>query len=262
MSSQANNGFSTLKRNSKDARWLGVCAGVADWLEIPAALVRVIFVICVIAWPTLAIGYFILYFCLCDNQNSEPLTSHFKFGRAGDHFRDLNYRKSIHKNERNKRVAGVCSGIADYLEVSPFVVRLVTLGSLFIFGPFTFWGYIICAFVFDPDPNTTDKDRYARKMAKRQKRQERRTQRYARRADKASKKNGVNRSYVNVEANFEPTQAQDTSEFAQSTEQEYESQYSFDECKNVYQSMETRLRDIEAYMTSTKFRLHCEINRI
>ena len=50
MSSQANSGLSALRRNSKDAQWLGVCAGVADWLDIPVALVRVIFVICVLTF--------------------------------------------------------------------------------------------------------------------------------------------------------------------------------------------------------------------
>ena len=71
MSSIPNSGFSKLHRNKENARWLGVCAGVADWLEIPAALVRVIFIVCVLAWPTLAIGYFILYFCLTDERDTE-----------------------------------------------------------------------------------------------------------------------------------------------------------------------------------------------
>jgi len=37
---------------------------------------------------------------------------------------------------------------------------------------------------------------------------------------------------------------------------------SAEDCAAIYQTMETKLRDIEAYMTSKQFRLHCEINRI
>ncbi|MFT4672816.1 MAG: hypothetical protein ACI945_002160, partial [Pseudohongiellaceae bacterium] len=33
-------------------------------------------------------------------------------------------------------------------------------------------------------------------------------------------------------------------------------------CATLYKTLEIRLRDIEAYMTSKQFRLHCEINRI
>ncbi len=35
-----------------------------------------------------------------------------------------------------------------------------------------------------------------------------------------------------------------------------------DECTEIYKTLELRLRAIEAYMTSKRFRLHCEINRI
>ena len=34
------------------------------------------------------------------------------------------------------------------------------------------------------------------------------------------------------------------------------------ECTEIYASLERRLREIEAFMTSKRFRLHCEINRI
>ena len=36
-----------LTLDSEKARWLGVCAGIARWLDLPIALVRVIFVICI-----------------------------------------------------------------------------------------------------------------------------------------------------------------------------------------------------------------------
>ena len=50
----------------------------------------------------------------------------------------------LHKSSSNKKLAGVCGGIAEYLGIDPTIVRLAW--ALMIFG----WGtgvalYIICA---------------------------------------------------------------------------------------------------------------------
>lgn len=260
MSSAANSGLSGLRRNTKNARWLGVCAGVADWLDIPATLVRIVFVICVLTWPTLILGYFILYFCLSNDLDTNKVKDYVSNSKIKSHFRNVNYRKPIYKNQRDKRIAGVCSGIADYLEVSAFSVRAVTLGSLFVFGPFTFWAYIICAFVFDPDPQTMDSDSYARKMANKERKSEQRRQRSEHRAQRKARRNGYSNSYVNEE--YQSGVEDSTSAPIREEHDQTQIRYSQEECASVYKKMESRLRDIEAYMTSKQFRLHCEINRI
>jgi phage shock protein C len=254
MSSTVNSGFSKLHRNKENARWLGVCAGVADWLEIPAALVRVIFVICVFAWPTLAIGYFILYFCLSDETDTESLKDYLKNNKTSDHFKKIDYRKPIYRNIANKRIAGVCAGLADYLEVSPLIVRLVTLGSMFIFGPFTFWAYIICIFVLEPDPASVSSDYWETSWrGRRSKRKAKKQQRHE------AKAHSSRNSYVNQPAS---TNAAAEAARSRAHAQGKPAEASLDECSRIYKQMEQRLRGIEAYMTSKQFRLHCEINRI
>ena len=52
----------------------------------------------------------------------------------------------LHKSTRDKKLAGVCGGLAEYLGVDPTIIRLAW--ALLIFG----WGtgliaYIVCAFV-------------------------------------------------------------------------------------------------------------------
>ncbi len=256
MSSAVNSGLSGLRRNTKNARWLGVCAGLADWLDIPATLVRIVFIICVLTWPTLILGYFILYFCLSNELDTAKVKDFVSSSSVKNHFRNLDYRKPIFKNQRDKRIAGVCSGIADYLEVSHFILRAVTVASLFVFGPFTFWAYLICAFVFDPDPSTMDGDRYARKMAKQQRGTDKRRRRSEQRAEKRAKRGANGNSDVSGESQFE---VKDRVNMANDNR---ESNASAEDCAAIYQTMETRLQDIEAYMTSKQFRLHCEINRI
>lgn len=247
--------------------WLGVCAGIADQLEIPAALVRVVFVICVLAWPPLALGYFITYYVMEKDLTPEKMRDYVRDSETAEHFRQLDYRKPIYRNERNKRIAGVCSGIADYLEVSTFVVRLLTFISLFVFGPFTFWGYIICWIVFDRDPFLTDADRLDRRHRKEARRADKR-KRHAARMARRKARSRVRKGYVNEEEVIDTGEAaQASAEFAEPNAHDSHSShssraYSRDECTHLYSQLETRLRDIEAYMTSKRFRLHCEINRI
>lgn len=281
-----------MRLDRENARCLGVCAGIAKWLDVPASLVRIVFVICVIAWPPFLLGYFILYFCLDKDLTPEKMQDYFSSAPTAEHFRKLNYRKPIYKNERDKKIAGVCAGIADYLEVSAFSVRLVTLLSLFIFGPFTFWAYIICIFVFDPDPYGPP-DVYEAKMRRRERRRERKERRRAHRAARRDARSArkTRKSYVNEEYEADIQDLEDDihdvadevhfelkaelgnafsgfkkagSKRNNRTEEEVDTDpnYSRAECTEIYSILETRLREIEAFMTSKKFRLHCQLNRI
>ena len=279
-------GSNNLYLDSENRVWLGVCSGLANWLDIPAAVVRIIFILCALAWPPMLIGYVILYFCLDKDFTPDKMRDYFSNTPTAEHFRKLNYRKPIYKNERDKRIAGVCAGIADYLEVSHFAVRVVTVLSLFVFGPFTFWAYVICWFVFDPDPYMDDGEKYERKMRRRERRAERRRARYERRqARRHSRK--MRKSYRNKEFNpdmesFEEDIADVVDDVNQELKDEIDEaingfkeastrgksksgaapSMSRAECTKLYASLEMRLREIEAFMTSKKFRLHCEINRI
>ena len=62
----------------------------------------------------------------------------------------------LHKSTRDKKLAGVCGGIAEYLGVDPTIIRLAW--ALLMLG----WGtglliYIVCAFVFPEGDETEDK---------------------------------------------------------------------------------------------------------
>ena len=77
-----------------------------------------------------ALGYFLIQFILKNKAESEAEGT----------------PRRLHKSAANKQIAGVCGGIAEYLNADPTIVRLVTV--LLIFG----WGsgllaYIICALV-------------------------------------------------------------------------------------------------------------------
>jgi len=35
--------------------------------------------------------------------------------------------KKLYRSKKNKRIAGVCGGIAEYFDIDPIIVRLITL---------------------------------------------------------------------------------------------------------------------------------------
>ena len=84
----------------------------------------------------LAIGYFV-YQMIVSNKNGETKTT----GR-------------LHKSRKDKKVAGVCGGIAEFLNTDPTIVRLVF--ALLCLG----WGsgivaYIVCALIL-PEGETEE----------------------------------------------------------------------------------------------------------
>lgn len=52
-----------------------------------------------------------------------------------------NYKR-LFRSTTDRRIAGVCGGLAQYLNIDPTVVRILFLISLF-FGGLGFWAYII-----------------------------------------------------------------------------------------------------------------------
>ena len=52
----------------------------------------------------------------------------------------------LHKSSRDKKFAGVCGGIAEYLHVDSSIIRLVTIVLMFGWGS-GLLAYIVCALV-------------------------------------------------------------------------------------------------------------------
>ncbi len=213
----------SLRLKKSNAVWLGVCSGIAEWLDIPAALARAAFAVCVLIWPPLFFGYFVMYFCMKRDVFRDRTWDKFDPSGTSEHFRNLNYRKPIYRNTRDKRLAGVCAGIADYLEISPFWLRALTILSLFVFGPVAILVYIACIFLLDPDPFLEDE-----RLRRRQRRRER-------------------------AAHDAPPPSSDEPPRKPGRKAE--------DCAAVLRALERRLRRIESFMTSKSFRLHCEIKR-
>ena len=50
--------------------------------------------------------------------------------------------KKLYLDKANKKIAGVCAGISEYLDIDVTVVRIIFLVALF-WATFGFWTYLI-----------------------------------------------------------------------------------------------------------------------
>lgn len=236
---------SQLRLDRSNRKLLGVCAGLARYLEVPAALVRVIYCIACLVSPVLLLAYFILYWLLEDEERPARLkaamtgftgSGYSRSGRRSSRFgpryakhknqtsRDdpppadsqdesSSGRRTLYRSRKNVRIGGVCAGLADYLGVRPLLVRLLALVSLFVLGGVTVWGYVILWIILEKAPERQQPSQTA----------------------------GTNQS----------TQYQSA-----------DNTMDLETCAMTLRDAERRLRKVEAFVTSRQFRLHCEINRI
>jgi phage shock protein PspC (stress-responsive transcriptional regulator) len=102
-----------LYRNSSQGRIAGVCAGIAEYLEADVTLVRLVWVVLSIV-PGAFIGGLVAYIAawaiMTDSSvpaNAEP-----------DSYR-------LTRSTTDRKLAGVCGGLAEYFKVDSTVVRLL-----------------------------------------------------------------------------------------------------------------------------------------
>ena len=59
--------------------------------------------------------------------------------------------KKLYRSNANKKVAGVCGGLAEYLNIDPTIVRLIWALIIFCAGA-GLLAYIVCALVIPEKP--------------------------------------------------------------------------------------------------------------
>ena len=67
--------------------------------------------------------------------------------------------KKLYRSKSNRMIAGVCAGVAEYLNIDPTVIRVIwVIASLFGLGALGIIAYIACALIVPekPDGNIVD----------------------------------------------------------------------------------------------------------
>lgn len=61
-------------------------------------------------------------------------------------------KKRLTKSNKDKKIFGVCGGIAEYFDCDPTIVRLIWAGSVIAFGVGVL-GYLVAALILPEDKN-------------------------------------------------------------------------------------------------------------
>lgn len=123
---------------SSDKKFLGVCGGVADYLNVDPTLIR-IGVVC-LSLITAVIPALIIYVVIS-----------FVFPQQPEGYTTVNTAKKLLKSSKNRKLSGVCGGLAEYFGIDPTIVRLIfALCVLFIgYGVMT---YLVCLIMMPSEP--------------------------------------------------------------------------------------------------------------
>ena len=95
-------------RDNNDKILGGVCGGLAHYLKVDPAIIRVAFALATIGWGTGVVLYILLWVIL----PSRSLTG-------------VSNSKRLYRNPDEKVIAGVASGIASYFDIAVWVPRLI-----------------------------------------------------------------------------------------------------------------------------------------
>ncbi len=60
--------------------------------------------------------------------------------------------KRIYRSKKDKAIAGVCGGMAEYLNTDPTIIRIFWAASLFA-GGFGIVAYVLCRIIIPANPN-------------------------------------------------------------------------------------------------------------
>ena len=60
--------------------------------------------------------------------------------------------KKLYRSRTDKKLWGVCGGLAKYFDIDPTIVRIIAVASLFV-GSLGFWIYIIMTIIVPVEPS-------------------------------------------------------------------------------------------------------------
>lgn len=121
-----------------DKKFLGVCSGISDYLGIDPVIIRIA-VVCLSLFLVF-IPVLVIY-----------VLAALVLPRQPEGYTTVNVSKKLTKSQKDKKISGVCAGIAEYLGIDATIVRLIfALSVLFVgYGVMT---YIVCLIMMPSKP--------------------------------------------------------------------------------------------------------------
>lgn len=170
-------------------------------------------------------------------------------GRMSRRWKRRNGNGNLYRNSQNKKICGVCSGIADYWGMATWQVRMMAVFALFIVPSVAIPGYFIAYFLMDAKPyyrqvtdrfhELDDDDEVAESSMSNNSRRKSSGR-------KASGKGSAGRNNMNSE-NREP---------------QISNIHALRKARHKFSDIEDRLRSMETHVTSPRFELQRELRKI
>lgn len=110
-----------LQRSVTDRKLGGVCAGLAYYLDMDASLVRVLAAISIFFYGVGLVGYLVAWIIIPE-------------GDRGMATPPSPPARRLHRSLTNRKIGGVCGGVAEFLDADPAIIRLIWLVSVFFAG--------------------------------------------------------------------------------------------------------------------------------
>src|SRR3989338_5966724 len=115
----------TLYRSQTNKKIAGVCAGFAEYFELDAALIRIIWLSAILLFGSGILLYLICWLIMPPRpENNILVPSHIK---------------PLQRSSKNKVIGGVCGGLGAYFQLDPVIVRVGFLVLAFGAG----WGFLL-----------------------------------------------------------------------------------------------------------------------
>jgi phage shock protein C len=131
-----------LMRRPAGGKIAGVCAGLADYFDADVALVRAAWVVLSI-WPGAIVLGVIAY-----------IAAWVLMPRADDAMAEVPARRRLTRSVTDRRIAGVCGGLAEYFDVDPTIMRVAWVITSIVVGAVVFGivAYLVAWFIIPPAP--------------------------------------------------------------------------------------------------------------
>ena len=131
-----------LTRRPAEGKLGGVCAGLADYFDADVALVRAAWVILSI-WPGAIVLGVIAY-----------LAAWLIMPRAEGASPAVTVQPRLVRSRTDKRIAGICGGLAEYFEVDPTIMRVSWVVLSVVVGAVVFGivAYLVAWFIIPQAP--------------------------------------------------------------------------------------------------------------
>lgn len=122
-----------LRRSVVDRKIGGVCAGLADYLDLDVSLVRIVWVLLAFTGTGL-LAYLVCWIVIPEAPGATVPAP----------------RKRLMRSVRDAKLGGVCAGVADYFELDVTLIRVVWL--LLAFTGTGVIAYLVCWIVMPEMP--------------------------------------------------------------------------------------------------------------